>query len=149
HDGFNDSIDAAARGSAGMIVRSAFPSAQMISINKTKYDTKGVLDPDLVVAACILNYTANTIAGMDMGIPEDVILSDLVSTVKDGLVFVIQEQIAFQLKTDMSGEINSTVSDIINSSDFDDAKILRDTQVESIYKRVDCSGVNVELMIWQ
>ncbi len=149
HDGFNNSIDAAARGSAVMIVRSTFPSAHMVSINKTSYDPEGVLDPDLVVAACILNYTANAIAGMDVDIPEDIILSDLVSLVEAGLVFAMQEQIAFQLKTDMSGEINSTVSGIINSSDFDDAKVLRDTQVESICKRVDCSVVNVELMIWQ
>ncbi|MGP8337286.1 MAG: DUF7284 family protein, partial [Methanosarcinaceae archaeon] len=149
HDGFNDSIDAAARGAAVMIVRSTFPSSHMVSINRTKYNTGIVLDPDLVITACFLDYTANTIADMDVEIPEDIILTDLVSLVEEGLVFAMQEQIAFRLKTDMSGEINNTVSGIIDSSDIGDAKVLRDIQVESIHRRVDCSGVNVELMIWQ
>ncbi|MGP8320963.1 MAG: hypothetical protein ACT6FE_01350 [Methanosarcinaceae archaeon] len=37
--------------------------------------------------------------------------------------------------------------DIIDSSDFGDAKVLQDIQVESIHKRVDCSCINVGLVI--
>ncbi|HJH31222.1 MAG TPA: hypothetical protein C5S50_03330 [Methanosarcinaceae archaeon] len=162
HDGFNNSIDVAARGSAGMIVRSTFPSAYLLSLNKTIPDTQNnqsgiisvpegadILDPDLVVAACLLNYTANTVAGMDMEIPGDRILSGLVSLVEEGLVSAIQEQVAFQLKADMSGEINRTVYDIINGGDFDNAKVLRDIQVQSICKRVNYGDVDIELILWQ
>ncbi len=162
YDGFNDSLDTAARGSAEMIVGSIFPSEHLNSLNKNasgmQSDQLGIistpggadtLDPDLVIAAYLLNYTANTVVGLDIEIPVDIILSDMVSMVEQELIDAMQEQIAFQLKTDMSDEINSTINGIIDSSDFGSAQSLRDVQVESIYRRVNGGGVDIELMLWQ
>ena len=162
HDGFNDSINVAARGSAEMIVGLIFPSEHLDSLNKTGSGTQSdrlgiistpdavdTLDPDLVIAAYLLDYTANTVVGLDMEIPADIILSEMVDRVEEALVNVMQDRIASQLKVDMMNEINSTVTDIISASDFDSARTLRDAQVESIYRRVNSGGVDIELMLWQ
>jgi len=161
HDGFNDSVDVAARGSAEMIVGLIFPSEHLDSFNKTgsgmQSDGLGIistpdavdtLDPDLVIAVYLLNYTANEVAGLNVGIPEGVILTGLVDEVEKALIDVMQEQIASQLKIDMSDGINSTVTGIIDCSDFGSAQSLRDVQVESIYRRVNSGGVDIELMLW-
>ncbi len=162
HDGFNNSIDTAANGSAKIIVDSIFPSEHLKSINRTRAGTQsdqlGIistpdsadnLDPDIVIAAYLLNYTANTVAGLDMEIPENEILFGLVSLVEQGLNDAMKDQIASQLKTDMSDEINSTVTGIINSSDFSSAQSLRDVQVKSICRKVNSGGVDIELILWQ
>ena len=161
HNGFNDSINAAAKGSAEMIVDSIFPSEHLKLLNKTASgmqsdrlgiistpDSADTLDPDLVIAAYLLNYTANTVVGLDMEIPVDIILSDMVSMVEQELIDAMQEQIASQLKTDLSDEINSTVTSITNDSDFGSAQSLRDMQVESIHRRVNGGGVDIELLLW-
>ena len=162
YDGFNNSINAAARGSAEMIVDSIFPSEHLKSLNKTASgmqsdglgiistpDNADMLDPDLIIAAYLLDYTANTVAGLDMEIPENVILSSLVTTIEGALIDAMQDQIASQLKIDMSDEVNSTVTGIIDGSDFGSAQSLRDVQVESIHRRVNSGGVDIELMLWQ
>lgn len=162
YDGFNESINVAARGSAEMIVESIFPSEHLNSLNSTGSGTQSdglgiistpdaadTLDPDLVIAAYLLNYTANTVVGLDIEIPENVILTGLVARIEKALIDAIQEQIASQLKTDMSDEINSTVTGIINDSDFGSAQSLRDVQVGSIHRRVNSGGVDIELMLWQ
>ncbi len=162
HNGFNNSINTAAKGSAEMIVDSIFPSEHLNSLNNIEQGTQNgglgiistpdsadTLDPNLVIAAYLLNYTANTVVGLDMEIPVDIILSDMVSMVEQELIDAMQEQIASQLKTDMSDEINSTINGIIDSSDFGSAQSLRDVQVESIHRRVNSGGVDIELMLWR
>ncbi len=162
HDGFNNSIDTAANGSAKMIVDSILPFEHLKSINNTRAGTQsnqlGIistpdsvdnLDPDIVIAAYLLNYTANTVAGLNMEIPENEILFGLVSSVEQGLNAAMKDQIVSQLKTDMSDEINSTVTGIINSSDFGSAQSLRDAQVKSICRRVNSGGVDIKLILWQ
>lgn len=162
HDGFNDSINVAAKGSAEMIVDSIFPSQHLNSLNKTEAGTQSdglgiistpgnanTLDPDLVIAAYLLDHTANTVAGLDIEIPADIILSEMVTMIEDELVDAMQAQIESQLKTDMSDEINSTIIGIIDANDFGSARSLRDVQVKSIYRRVNSGGVGIELMLWQ
>ena len=162
HDGFNNSIDAAATGAAEMIVNLIFPSEYLHSLNKTTSgrqsdqlgiisapDNADIVGPDLVIAAYLLSHTANAVAGLDIGISDDMVSSDIVSIIGDELINAMHEQIAFQLKIDMSDEINSTVDDIINSSDFESAQSLRDVQVGSIYRKVNGGGADIELILWQ
>ncbi|MCL7411330.1 MAG: hypothetical protein M8350_05925 [Methanosarcinaceae archaeon] len=162
YDGFNDSINVAARGSAEMIVDSIFPSEYLNSLNNTRSgmqsdqlgiistpDNANILDPDFLIAIYLLDHTANTVAGLDIEIPVDIILSGMVTKVEQEFTDAIQEKIAFQLKTDMADEINSTVNGIIDSTDFGNAQNLRDVQVGYIHRRVNSGGVDVKLMLWQ
>ncbi|MBW6470322.1 MAG: hypothetical protein K0A90_03780 [Methanosarcinaceae archaeon] len=162
YDGFNDSINVAARGSAEMIVNSIFPSEYLNSLNNTGTgmqsdqlgiistpDNANILDPDFLIAIYLLDHTANTVAGLDIEIPVDIILSGMVTMVEQEFTDTIQEKIAFQLKTDMADEINSTVNGIIDSTDFGNAQNLRDVQVGYIHRRVNSGGVDIELMLWQ
>ncbi|MDO9517157.1 MAG: hypothetical protein Q7J10_03805 [Methanosarcinaceae archaeon] len=162
YDGFNDSINVAARGAAKMIVDSMFPSEYLRSLNNTGTGTQSdqlgiistpdnadILDPDFLIAIYLLDHTANTVAGLDIEIPVDIILSGMVTMVEQEFTDAIQEKIAFQLKTDMADEINSTVNGIIDSTDFGNAQNLRDVQIESIYRIVNRGGVDIELMLWQ
>ncbi|MDF1534119.1 MAG: hypothetical protein P1P69_06420 [Methanosarcinaceae archaeon] len=162
YDGFNDSINVVARGSAEMIVDSIFPSEYLNSLNNTRSgmqsdqlgiistpDNANILDPDFLIAIYLLDHTANTVAGLDIEIPVDIILSGMVTKVEQEFTDAIQEKIAFQLKTDMADEINSTVNGIIDSTDFGNAQNLRDVQVGYIHRRVNSGGVDVKLMLWQ
>lgn len=65
------------------------------------------------------------------------------------LVDHIRAEIRTELEAEFSGEINETVSAIVEAEDLSEARVLRDSQIEVIYKQINPGGARIVLYLWK
>lgn len=71
------------------------------------------------------------------------------SQLKVLLVNHIRADIRTELEAEFSGEINETVYAIVEAEDLSEARDLRDSQVEAIFRQINPGGARIVLYIWK
>jgi len=79
---------------------------------------------------------------------ENVSTADL-SRLEFMLVNHIRADIRAELEAEFSGEINETVYAIVESEDLSEARALRDSEIEDIYRQINPGGARVVLYLWK
>jgi hypothetical protein len=71
------------------------------------------------------------------------------SQLKVLLVNRIREEIRGELEAEFSGEINETAYAIAGAEDLSEAQVLRDSQIEAIYRQINPGGARIVLYLWK
>lgn len=79
---------------------------------------------------------------------ENTSIADL-SQIEVLLVNSIRADIRAELEAEFSGEINETVYAITGAEDVSAAQVLRDSQLEAIYRQINSGGARVVLYLWK
>jgi hypothetical protein len=79
---------------------------------------------------------------------ENTSIADL-SQIEVLLVNSIRADIRAELEAEFSGEINETVYAITGAEDVSEAQVLRDSQLEAIYRQINSGGARVVLYLWK
>ncbi|WP_135611183.1 hypothetical protein [Methanococcoides sp. AM1] len=155
HEAFNNTIEGASTSTAELITDIVFPSEYLRSLIRQDQSTENVFisnpqdeneDPEMLVAAYMLNYSMNTTYGTS-SMPAE-LNNSIISIIEKEIIERNQQSIATHLHNDMDQKINETVSQMINSTDTNTTKELRNVQVEEIYGKVNNGYVDITISIW-
>ncbi|MFA7036254.1 MAG: hypothetical protein WC183_08035, partial [Methanosarcina sp.] len=65
------------------------------------------------------------------------------------LVDHIRADIRTELEAEFSGEINETVYAVAKVKDLSEARVLRDSQIDAIYRQINPGGARIVLYLWK
>jgi len=71
------------------------------------------------------------------------------SQLKPILVDHFREDIRAELEAEFSGEINETVYAIVEAENLSEARNLRDSQIEAIYRQINPGGARIVFYLWK
>lgn len=80
--------------------------------------------------------------------PENSSTAEL-SQLQAQLVDHIRVEIRAELEAEFSDEINETVYAIVEAEDLSEARVLRDSQIEAIYRQINPAGARIVLYLWK
>lgn len=60
----------------------------------------------------------------------------------------LRDEIRNALETEFSDEINETVFSILEAENLQKARMLRDEQIESVYRQINPGGARIILSFW-
>lgn len=156
---FNSLLDAAALEGAEAVTELLFPSDYFGSVfgeeTEESFQTMlyGVPEEPVegksgeVFTAYFLDLLE---AGFPVGseaFPENASTADL-SLLQDLITGYIKDEIRTELEAEFSGEINETVYSILEAENLQEARKLRDKQVESVYGQINPGGARIVLSFW-
>jgi hypothetical protein len=79
--------------------------------------------------------------------PENASTADF-PLLEDVMTEYIKNEIRSELESEFSGEINETVSSILEAENLSEAQALRDTHIESVYRKINSGGARIVLSFW-
>lgn len=163
-EGYNKSIDEMSLYAAETITSVIFPAEYLLSLSSTQSSPKSgqlslisspgsteLSNPEYQLALYSINYTANSVFGLNTTIPmeDGTIDMNLVDAVNSSLIQANSVMISAYLKAEMQPEIDRAISDILNSTYPDERLEIHNRQMRSIYSRANKGGADIVLYLWQ
>jgi hypothetical protein len=159
---FNDTLDAAAQEGAEAVVEILFPSdysgtvfgenseeslqTLLYGISENSGDNSPSAKEKFVV---YYRDMLDTGFPLDFGVlPENSSTDDL-SLLKNQLEVFIKKDIRARLEVECSGEIGKTVRSIVETEDISEAQVLRDSLIDSVYRKINPGGARIVLSLWK
>ncbi|MDD3042245.1 MAG: hypothetical protein PHW56_04780, partial [Methanosarcinaceae archaeon] len=93
------------------------------------------------------NFSGNIFENTSSELSQFISVPDL-SDLKALLHPLIKSQIREGLEAELSSEINATVSKMSESGNISELRVLRDAQIESIYRKINPGGARAVLCLW-
>jgi hypothetical protein len=160
---FNASLDAAALEGAETAVELLFPSDYSGSVFSEETDESfetllyGVSENVGEERSSSTKDEFNTYLAdlfetgfaLDLENSSEDLSSEEFSQLQTLLVDHIRAETRTELEAKFSGEINETVSSIVEAEDLSEARALRDSQIEVIYRQVNPGGARIVLYLWK
>jgi len=159
---FNATLDAAAQEGAEAAVEVLFPSDYSGTVfgedSEESLQTllygiseNSVENSPSTEKAFVVYYRDVLDAGfpLDFGeLPENSSADDL-SLLKNKLEIFIKNDIKTRLEVECSGEIDETSRSIAETEDLSEAQALRDSFIDSIYRKINPGGARIVLSLWK
>ena len=160
---FNSSLDAAALEGAETAVELLFPSDYSESVFGEEADESfetllyGVSENTGEKSSSSAEEEFNTYLSdlfetgfaLDLENSSENVSSEELSQLQTLLADHIRAEIRTELEAELSGEINETVSSIVKAEDLSEARALRDSQIEMIYRQINPGGARIVLYLWK
>jgi len=164
HEGYNKSIETASMSAAETITSVIFPADYLLSLSSMQSSFKSeqlalisspangnTPNPEYLVAIHSINHTVNGVFGLNVTLPEanQMIGVNVVDDIENSLIQSNSAMISTCLKEEMQPEIERTISEILNSTDPHARLELHESQMQSIFSRVNNGGTDMILYLWQ